>query len=255
MSSLLNKPALWSLIALALSPLVAPQSEAAETKIAVAANFTSAAKEIAAAFKDETGHDAKLSFGSTGKLFAQIVNGAPFTVFLAADQARPIKAEQEGAAVAGSRFTYATGRIVLFSQDAELVDGEGAVLQSPDRFDRLAIANPATAPYGAAAMEVIEALAVPVATQDKIVRGDSISQTHQFVASGNAQLGFLALSQVINLDQGSQWVVPTALYTPIRQDAVLLKTGADDEAAKAFMIFLKGDRAKDIIRSFGYGVE
>ena len=230
-------------------------ADAAETNVAVAANFTAAAKEIAAAFETETGHVVKLSFGSTGKLFTQIVNGAPFTVFLAADQARPIKAESDGVAVEGSRFTYASGKIVLYSTDASLVDEKGDVLQNPDRFDKLAIANPKTAPYGAAAMEAMEKLNVPQATLDKIVRGDSISQTNQFVASGNAQLGFLALSQVVGSSEGSQWVVPAELYAPIRQDVVLLKTGADDEAAKAFVGFLKSETATDIIRKFGYGVD
>ncbi|WP_319413518.1 molybdate ABC transporter substrate-binding protein [uncultured Cohaesibacter sp.] len=227
---------------------------AAETKVAVAANFTAAAKEIAAAFEADTGHSAILSFGSTGKLYTQIANGAPFSLFLAADQARPIKAEEEGLAAPNSRFTYAQGKIVLFSMDSKLVDGEGAVLQSPGSFHKLAIANPKTAPYGAAAMETLARLKVPAAVMDALVQGDSISQTHQFVVSGNAQLGFVALSQVVDSKEGSQWVVPAELYTPIRQDVVLLKTGVDDETAKAFLAFLKGDKAKAIIRKFGYAV-
>ena len=248
-----------SCLALTLASLPLPQltdtAAAAETNVAVAANFTAAAKEIATAFEAETGHTATLSFGSTGKIYTQIANGAPFTVFLAADQARPEKAEAEGLAVAGSRFTYASGKIVLYSVDAALVDGEGAVLKTPDRFERLAIANPKTAPYGAAAVQAMEAMQVPQATLDKIVQGDSISQTHQFVATGNAQLGFVALSQVIGTQEGSRWIVPADLYTPIHQDAVLLKIGKDDEAAKAFITFLKGDAARVIIESYGYGVE
>nr|WP_319388551.1 molybdate ABC transporter substrate-binding protein [uncultured Cohaesibacter sp.] len=240
---------------LALSLTVGAAAQAAETKVAVAANFTAAAKEIATAFEAETGHTAVLSFGSTGKIYTQIANGAPFSLFLAADQARPIKAEKEGLAVADTRFTYAQGKIVLYSTDPALVDSEGAVLQSPDKFDKLAIANPKTAPYGAAAMETLTNLKVPSAVMDALVQGDSISQTHQFVASGNAQLGFVALSQVVDSKEGSQWVVPSDLYTPIKQDVVLLKTGADDEAAKAFLAFLKGDKAKAIILKFGYGVE
>nr|WP_321525115.1 molybdate ABC transporter substrate-binding protein [uncultured Cohaesibacter sp.] len=240
---------------LALSLTVGAAAQAAETKVAVAANFTAAAKEIATAFEAETGHTAVLSFGSTGKIYTQIANGAPFSLFLAADQARPIKAEKEGLAVADTRFTYAQGKIVLYSTDPALVDSEGAVLQSPDKFDKLAIANPKTAPYGAAAMETLANLKVPSAVMDALVQGDSISQTHQFVASGNAQLGFVALSQVVDSKEGSQWVVPSDLYTPIKQDVVLLKTGADDEAAKAFLAFLKGDTAKAIILKFGYGVE
>ena len=230
-------------------------ANAADTKVAVAANFTAAAKEIASTFEAETGHTATLSFGSTGKLYTQIANGAPFSVFLAADQARPIKAEEEGLAAPDSRFTYASGKIVLFSMNPDLVDSEGAVLQSPGSFHKLAIANPKTAPYGAAAIETLNTLKVPQEVMDTLVRGDSISQTHQFVASGNAQLGFVALSQVINSKEGSQWVVPADLYTPIKQDAVLLKTGAEDEAAKAFLSFLKSEKAKEIILKFGYGVE
>lgn len=247
---------LLSVSALTLSfvGLAAP-SHAADTKVAVAANFTAAAKEIATAFAAETEHTATLSFGSTGKLYTQIANGAPFSVFLAADQARPIKAEKEGLAVPDSRFTYAQGKIVLYSTDPDLVDSEGAVLKSPDKFHKLAIANPKTAPYGAAAMQALDKLNVPSAVMDALVRGDSISQTHQFVASGNAQLGFVALSQVVNDKDGSQWIVPADLYAPIKQDAVLLKTGAGDEAAKAFLAFLKGDTAKDIILKFGYGVQ
>ena len=243
-----------SALTLSLVGLAAP-SHAADTKVAVAANFTAAAKEIATAFAAETEHTATLSFGSTGKLYTQIANGAPFSVFLAADQARPIKAEKEGLAVPDSRFTYAQGKIVLYSTDPDLVDSEGAVLKSPDKFHKLAIANPKTAPYGAAAMQALDKLNVPSAVMDALVRGDSISQTHQFVSSGNAQLGFVALSQVVNDKAGSQWIVPADLYAPIKQDAVLLKTGAEDEAAKAFLAFLKGDTAKDIILKFGYGVQ
>ena len=243
-----------SALTLSLVGLAAP-SHAADTKVAVAANFTAAAKEIATAFAAETEHTATLSFGSTGKLYTQIANGAPFSVFLAADQARPIKAEKEGLAVPDSRFTYAQGKIVLYSTDPDLVDSEGAVLKSPDKFHKLAIANPKTAPYGAAAMQALDKLNVPSAVMAALVRGDSISQTHQFVASGNAQLGFVALSQVVNDKAGSQWIVPADLYAPIKQDAVLLKTGAEDEAAKAFLAFLKGDTAKDIILKFGYGVQ
>ncbi|WP_119308056.1 molybdate ABC transporter substrate-binding protein [Cohaesibacter haloalkalitolerans] len=252
------KPSIQSLLSasiLALSLTIGAAAQAAETKVAVAANFTAAAKEIATAFEAETGHTAVLSFGSTGKIYTQIANGAPFSLFLAADQARPIKAEKEGLAVADTRFTYAQGKIVLYSTDPALVDSEGAVLQSPDKFDKLAIANPKTAPYGAAAMETLANLKVPSAVMDALVQGDSISQTHQFVASGNAQLGFVALSQVVDSKEGSQWVVPSDLYTPIKQDVVLLKTGADDEAAKAFLAFLKSDTAKAIILKFGYGVE
>lgn len=252
----LKTKALFSFIPLASLFLMLPQTvQSAETKVAVAANFTAAAKDIAAAFQTETGHVATLSFGSTGKLFTQIANGAPFSVFLAADQKRPEKAETDGLASKGSRFTYASGKIVLYSADPKLVDASGSVLQTSDGFDKLAIANPKTAPYGAAAIEAMTALQVPQQVMAKIVRGDSISQTYQFVATGNAQLGFVALSQVINTNEGSQWIVPADLYSPIKQDAVLLKSGANDEAAVAFIEFLKGNTAKTIIQKFGYGVE
>lgn len=228
---------------------------AAETKIAVAANFTAAAKDIAKAFAADTGHSAVLAFGSTGKLYAQIAHGAPFEAFLAADQKRPMKAEAEGLAVSGSRFTYAKGKIVLYSIDADLVDGAGQVLGTPGKFTKLAIANPKTAPYGAAATEAMQKLDVYEGVKGKIVQGDSIAQTHQFVATGNAQLGFVAYSQVVTAKGGSQWVVPDDLYAPIRQDAVLLKAGLDNEAAQAFLAFLKGETARAIIASYGYGLD
>ncbi|PRX11284.1 UNVERIFIED_ORG: molybdate transport system substrate-binding protein [Martelella mediterranea] len=245
----------YALLAAALAVLPAGFAGAAETNVAVAANFTNAAKDIAAAFTEETGDTVLLSFGSTGKLYAQIANGAPFSVFLAADQARAKKAVDEGFAVEGSEFTYAIGKLVLFSEDADLVDDNGAVLNAPDSFSKLAIANPAAAPYGAAAVETMTSLDVYDALQPKLVQGDSISQTFQFVATGNAELGFVALSQVIGGDSGSQWVVPAELYEPIRQDGVLTNAGADDDVAKAFLDFLKGDKATAIIEGYGYAVE
>ena len=237
---------------LAAFALAAPAAEADETLVAVAANFTAAANEIAAAFEADTGHKAVLSFGSTGKLYTQIAHGAPFQAFLAADRERPEKAEADGLAVPGSRFTYARGKIVLFSADAALVDGAGAILGKPGAFARLAIANPKTAPYGAAAIEAMTRLEM---AQGKLVQGDSIAQTHQFVATGNAQLGVIALSQVIAAEGGSRWIVPESLYAPIRQDAVLLKAGADGVAARAFLDYLKGDRARAIVADYGYGIE
>jgi molybdate transport system substrate-binding protein len=228
---------------------------AAETKIAVAANFTAAAKDIANAFEAKTGHKAVLAFGSTGKLYTQIANGAPFEAFLAADQKRPQKGEAEGLAVPGSRFTYAKGRIVLFSVDAKLIDDEGKVLGKPDAFTKLAITNPKTAPYGAAAVEAMEKLKVYAGVKAKLVRGDNLAQTYQFIVTKNAQLGFVAYSQVVKTEGGSKWVVPDNLYAPIRQDAVLLKTGKNSEAAKAFLTFLKSDEAHAILKSYGYGLE
>jgi molybdate transport system substrate-binding protein len=237
------------LAALALAGPVA----AAEVKVAVAANFTEPAKAIAARFKARTGHDAVLSFGSSGQFYAQIANGAPFGVFLSADRERPEKAEAEGLAVLGSRFTYATGRLVLYSKTPGLVDGKGAVLRQ-GRFQKLAIADPKVAPYGVAALETLKKMGVAVALQPKLVQGTSIAQAYQFVDTGAAELGFVALSQVAAVKGGSRWLVPASDHTAIDQQAVLLKTGAADPAAKAFMAFLKGPEAKAIIRRYGYEV-
>ena len=231
----------------------AGQAMAAEVKVAVAANFTEPAKEIAARFKARTGHDAALSFGASGQFYTQIANGAPFEVFLSADRERPEKAEAEGLAVGGSRFTYAIGRLVLFSKTPGLVDGKGAVLKS-GKFQKLAIADPKTAPYGVAAIETMKKLGLTEALAPKLVQGTSITQAYQFVDTGAAEVGFLALSQVITVKGGSRWVVPAANHTPIDQQAVLLKTGASDPAATAFMAFLKGSEAKAIIRKYGYEV-
>jgi molybdate transport system substrate-binding protein len=240
--------------ATALALLLPAGASAGEVKVAVAANFTAAANDIAAAFKAATGHDAVLSFGSTGKLYTQIVNGAPFEVFLAADDKTPRKAESEGNAVAGSRFTYAIGKLTLYSSDPQLVDAAGKVL-AEGRFAKLAIANPATAPYGAAAEEVLKKRGLYEKVDAKIVQGDNIAQTYQFITTGNAELGFVALSQVAKEAKGSKWLVPQEDYAPIRQDAVLTRSGAASDVAKAFLVFLKGSEAKAIIASYGYGVE
>jgi molybdate transport system substrate-binding protein len=226
---------------------------AGETKVAVAANFTEPAKAIAARFKARTGHDASLSFGSSGQFYTQIANGAPYEVFLSADRERPEKAEAEGLAVAGSRFTYAVGRLVLYSKTPGLVDAKGAVLAS-GRFEKVAIADPRTAPYGVAAVETLKKRRVYDALQSKIVQGTSITQAYQFVETGAAEVGFVALSQVVGQAGGSRWIVPASEHTPIDQQAVLLKTGANRAAAKAFMSFLKGAEAKAIIRKYGYEV-
>lgn len=226
---------------------------AGETKVAVAANFTEPAKAIAARFKARTGHEAVLSFGSSGQFYTQIANGAPYEVFLSADVERPQMAEAAGLAVAGSRFTYATGRLVLFSRTPGLVDGKGAVLAG-GRFDKLAIADPKAAPYGQAAMETLNKLKLYDALKPKIVTGASITQAYQFVQTGAAELGFVALSQVIDEKGGSRWIVPATNHTPIEQQAALLKTGASNAAAKAFLNFLKSAEAKAIIRRYGYEV-
>lgn len=240
---------------LALALLIAaPPALAAETQVAVAANFTEPAKEIAAAFKAATGHTASLSFGSSGQFYAQISHGAPFEVFLSADAERPQQAEREGFGEPGSRFTYAVGTLVLYSKIAGLVDGRGAVL-GRGAFNKLAVADPKAAPYGAAAVETMEKLKVYDAVRPKIVTGSNIAQTYQFVDTGAAELGFVALSQVINVPGGSRWIVPEADHAPIDQQAILLKPGKDSTAAKAFLTFLRGKQAAAIIKKYGYGVK
>ena len=229
-------------------------SQAAEVQVAVAANFTAPMQKIAAEFEKDTGHKAQLSFGATGKFYAQIKNGAPFEVFLAADDETPAKLETEGDAVPGSRFTYAMGKLMLWSAQPGYVDDQGAVLKK-GQFQHLAIASPKTAPYGAAAMEVLTRLNLLDAVQPKLVTGENIAQAHQFVATGNAELGFVALSQVMEngkLTGGSGWQVPAKLYEPIRQDAVILAKGKDQPAAEALMKYLKGRKATTIIKSYGY---
>jgi molybdate transport system substrate-binding protein len=248
---LLRKHVLHVVAGIALASGASPPALAAQTNVAVAANFTDAANEIAQAFKEKTGHEAILSFGSSGQFFTQITQDAPFEVFLSADVERPAKAIAEGFAVPGTQFTYAIGKLVLWSKDPALVRGEGT-LKSGD-FARIAIANPTAAPYGAAAVQAMQTLGVYDQLEPKIVQGNNISQTFQFVETGNAELGFVALSQVANDTAGSRWEVTDSLYDPIKQDAVLLKKGADSEAAKAFLEFLRGPEAAPIIARFGYG--
>ena len=221
-----------------------------EVHLAVAANFTEPAKELAKLFQQKTGHIALLSFGSTGQLFTQITQGAPFDVFIAADQETPRKAIGQDLAVAESLFTYAVGKIALHSAIFDLSSGE-MVLRG-GRFEKVAIANPATAPYGAAAIEAMKSLGLYEALQKKIVQGNNIAQTFQFVETGNAELGFVALSQVIGRDPKSIWIIPDTLYSPIRQDSVLLNKGAENEAARAFMTFLKSPGAGEVIERYGY---
>jgi molybdate transport system substrate-binding protein len=235
----------------ALALVTVLPAHAGETNVAVAANFTDAANEIAAAFKEKTGHEAVLSFGSTGQFYTQITQAAPFEVFLAADDERPAKAVDEGFAVPGSQFTYAIGTLVLWSQNADLVQGE-RTLKNGD-FAKIAIANPEAAPYGVAAVETMRSLGVYDQLEPKIVQGNNINQTFQFVETGNAELGFIALAQVVNNNEGSRWVVPEDLHDAIRQDAVLLNKGSDSEAARAFVEFLQGPEAAAIIKKFGYG--
>ena len=229
-------------------------AQAAEVQVAVAANFAAPMQKIAQSFEQDTGHKARMALGATGGLYAQIKNGAPYEVLLAADAATPAKLEQEGLAVQGSRFTYATGRLALWSKKPGMVDDKAEVLLQV-RFDRLAIANPKLAPYGKAAAEVLSKAGLWQSVSPKLVMGESIGQTYQFVATENAQLGLVALSQVWEngqFTQGSGWVVPAHLHTPIAQDAVLLRKGQNNEAAKALLQYLRSDKAQTIMRTHGY---
>lgn len=242
-------------VLLATAALLVPApATAGEVKAAVAANFADAMNELVPAFTEATGHEVLPVFGSTGKHYAQIVNGAPFALFLAADIERPRRLEEAGLAVAGSRFTYAVGRLALWSRDGGLVDEEGSVL-ARGGFHRLAIANPELAPYGRAAMEAIEALGLRERLEPKLVRGETIAQAFQYVRTGNARLGFVALSQLRRPGDppgGSSWVLPRRLHRPIEQQAVLLR---DDAAARAFLDFLRGAEARAIIERYGYTAE
>lgn len=240
-----------SLLPAALAVLALGGAAAAETTIAVAANFTEPAKEIAKAFEAGTGQAVVLSFGSTGQFYTQIKQDAPFAVLLAADAETPGKLASEGLAVAGSRFTYAIGRLVLWGKTPAVPASEAALRSG--RFEKLAIANPKLAPYGAAAIETLTRLGLYDALAPKLVQGTNIAQTFQFVDTGNAELGFVALSQVIAKAGGAYWLVPETLHAPIRQDAVLLGKGAADPTAKAFLDFLKGPEALKVIGKYGYG--
>jgi len=228
-------------------------ARAGSTNVAVAANFTDAAKEIAAKFKAKTGHDAILSFGASGQFYTQIKESAPFQIFLSADDERPKKLVEEGLAEPHSRFTYAIGKLVLWSKDPNVVKGEETL--RANAFSKLSIANPTAAPYGAAAVETLKSLSLYEALQPKIVTGNTISQAFQFAETGNADIGFVALSQLTGNVGGSRWMVPQDLYSEIRQDAVLLKSGESNEAATAFMAFLKGPEARAVIEKFGYAFD
>ncbi len=237
-----------------LLALTARGACAADVQVAVAANFTAPMQKIAADFERATGHRAQLAFGSTGKFYAQIRNGAPFDVLLAADDETPARLEKEGVAVAGSRFTYSIGRLALWSARAGYVDDQGAVLKQ-GAFRHLAIANPKLAPYGAAAVEALNQLGLLAALQPRFVQGENIAQTFQFVSTGNAELGFVALSQIYKagkLKTGSAWIVPASLHRPIRQDAAILVRGKDNPAALALLKYMKQDKARAIIRAYGY---
>jgi molybdate transport system substrate-binding protein len=245
---------LSSLSALLCAALVQGAAQAAEAQIAVAANFAEPIKAIAAKLQKTSGHRLRITLGSTGKLYAQIRNGAPFDVLLAADAKTPALLEQEGLALPGSRFTYATGQLALWSARPGRVDDQGAVLRRAD-LGKVAYAAPKVAPYGAAAVQAMERLGLSAALAPRLVQGESIGQAFSFVFTGNADVGFVALSQVLSggqLKSGSVWVLPPTLYDPIRQDAVVLKRGANNAAAQALMKLLNSPQGRALVASYGY---
>ncbi len=237
-----------------LSGLISSHVYAGEVSAAVASNFSAPMKQIAALFEKQSGHTVKLSFGSTGKFYAQIKGGAPFDVFVAADSATPHRLEDEGMTVNGSSFVYALGTLVLWSSQPGYVDSHGIVLRNGS-YKKLAIADPKLAPYGQAAKEMLEALKLWHMVRSKLVMGENISQTYQFTATGNTELAFVALSQVMRdgkVSKGSYWIVPAHLYHPIRQSAVLLSAAKDKAAPRAFLDFMKSEKAAAVMRSYGY---
>lgn len=247
----------WTFVALAGLLLGGPLTAAGEVRVAVASNFAAALAELAVEFESAAGHRVLASPASTGKLHAQISNGAPFEVFLAADAVRPRLLEESGLAVAGTRFTYAFGRLALWTASSGLEVEDGAILKS-DAYRHLAIANPRTAPYGAAARQVLERMELWQDMQRRLVFGENVGQTFQFVSTGNAEVGFVALSQLLRPGYpatGSHWIVPPALYRPIDQQAILLGVGRDNPAAVEFVSYLRSAAAREIIERFGYGVE
>ncbi|MND81360.1 Molybdate-binding periplasmic protein precursor [compost metagenome] len=231
-------------------------AQADEVQVAVAANFTAPIQAIAADFAKDTGHKLVTAFGATGQFYTQIKNGAPFEVFLSADDTTAQKLEAEGDTVKGSRFTYAIGTLALWSAKDDYVDGKGDVLKK-NQFKHLSIANPKAAPYGLAATQVLDKLQLIEATKAKIVEGQNITQAFQFVSTGNAELGFVALSQIYKdgkVTEGSAWIVPASLHEPIKQDALILNKGKDNPAAKALVDYLKGPKAAALIKSYGYEI-
>lgn len=242
------------LFAFALALASGQFAGAAQISVAVASNFAAPMAEISAAFAKDTGHEIRPSLASSGKFYAQIHNGAPFEILLSADATIPARLERDGMTLAGSRFTYAIGGLVLWSADEQRVDAEGKILLG-NAYGKLAIANPTHAPYGRAAIEVLTALGQHERVKRTFVMGENIGQAYQFVASGNAAIGFVAMSQVMRagrLTAGSGWIVPATLHAPIRQDAVILKAGASNPAARALMDYLKGDQARVIMSRYGY---
>ena len=239
----------FALLLLACS--LAPIAQADEVRVAVASNFSAPMKELAARFEQSTGHKVLASFGSTGKFYAQIRNGAPFDMLLAADATTPARLEKEGGAAPHTRITYAIGKLVLWSPQPGLVDDKGDVLRK-GAFSHVSMADPKLAPYGAAAVQVLQKLGLNDALRPKLVQGENIGQAWQYVVSGAAPLGFVAMSQVVEggkLTSGSAWIIPANLYAPIRQDAVVLTQGKSKKAVDAFMAYLKSDQAAALIRS------
>ena len=249
-ASLFAPAALMSLLAVC----TAGSAQADEVQVAVAANFTAPLQAIAADFEKDTGHKLIAAYGATGQFYAQIKNGAPFEVFLSADDSTPQKLENEGDTVKGSRFTYAIGTLALWSAKDGYVDSQGKVL-SDNQYQHLAIANPKAAPYGLAATQVLARLGLTDQVKARIVEGQNITQAYQFVSTGNAELGFVALSQVYKdgkVSGGSAWIIPADMHDPIKQDAVILNKGKDNPAAKALVDYLKGPKAAAVIKSYGY---
>jgi molybdate transport system substrate-binding protein len=248
----LNLPT--KLVLLLLGTLLAAQVHAAEVKVAVAANFAKTLEDITVQFEKDTGHKVLATPGATGKFYAQIINGAPFEVLISADDETPRKLAKEAKAIAETQFTYAIGTLALWSPDTNLVDQGGGVLKT-DKFKFLAIANAKVAPYGQAAVQTMLKLGVLTKIEPRVVQGENIAQTYQFVTSGNAQLGFVALSQITEngkVKSGSAWSVPQEFHDQIKQDAILLNNGKDSIAARALLDYLKSDKAKKIIASYGY---
>ena len=240
-----------------ISPGFASEARANQVLAAVAANFYNPFKDITGQFEKKTGYRVQIISGSTGKLYAQIINGAPFELFLAADRRRPELLEQEGIAITGTRFTYAIGKITLWSPNADLISRNGQSILRKINFTHIAMANPITAPYGKAALQTLQKLGLWKEVQSLVVQGENVGQTFQFVSSQNAELGFVALSQVLdpkNHKKGSRWDIPDELYDPLEQDVIILEKGKNNPGARALWNFLRDESAKRIINKYGYGL-